>query len=297
MKANPRVASSRVLFHFATGGFAHFLRLLENSAQWAERWGFQLAVLSDSAKTLAYKSFGEIFQIDDILPIVSLASLPETALARADGRLMPDFQTVWQGHDCWITDGEITEPVKSLTRLNRFSKSPLITVGQQKRFFHSEFRFIVPALRVREEIMEQSAQLSAHIGSRPYIGVHFRNTDSQASIGQVLSNLEASIQSSEVNRVVWCSDDETSIDKARASFPMFDIVPGSVKPPLPPGAQSLHGGVSEDNVEWMLYSTIADLEVLTRAHDFVGSPNSAWSTLVPYLRAHPSVANNFFARH
>jgi len=286
----------RLLFHFATGGFAHFLRLLENSVQWASRWGYQVAILSESAKTLAYKSFDEIFSFEGDLPIVSVASLPLAALVRADGRSLSDFQTSWQDHDCWITDGEVTEPVTSLTLLNRFSKTLQVTVGQQKRFFHNDFHFIVPALRVRDEVMEQCARLSAHTNVGPYIGVHFRNTDSKANLSQVLSNLNASVQSSEVDRVVWCSDDESSIDEARARFPMLDIVPGSKKPPLPRGAQSLHGGVDEDNVEWMLHATIADLDILAKAHDFVGSPNSAWSTLVPYLQAHPSVAKSFFSR-
>ena len=296
MNVRPARELPRLLFHFATGGFAHFLRLLENSVQWANRWGFQVVVLSESAKTLAYKSFDEIFLYEANLPIVSGATLPPKDLARADGKSITEFRTSWQDHDCWITDGEITEPVKSLTRLNRFSKVPLVTVGQQKRFFHSEFHFIVSALRIREEAMERSAQLSAHIDSTPYIGVHFRNTDSKGSLAEVLRNLDASVESSKVHRVVWCSDDESSIDAARDRFPALEIVHGSEKPPLPPGAQSLRGGVSEDNVEWMLHSTISDLDVLTRAHHFVGSPNSAWSNLVPYLRAHPAVAQRFFSR-
>ena len=296
MNVCPAREHPRLLFHFATGGFAHFLRLLENSVQWSSRWGFQVVVLSESAKTLAYKSFHQIFRFEANLPIVSGATLGPKAFSRPDGKSLADFHTSWQDHDCWITDGEITELVKSLTRLNRFSKAPLVTVGQQKRFFHKEFHFIVPALRIRGDIMERCSQLSAHIDGTPYIGVHFRNTDSKASFAEVLSNLDASVQSSNVRKVVWCSDDESSIDAARYRFPALEIVPGSKKPPLPPGAQSLHGGVSEDNVEWMLHSTISDVDVLTRAHHFVGSPNSAWSTLVPYLRSHPAVANRFFSR-
>ena len=286
--------SRPLILHFATGGFAHFLRLLENSVQWASRWGFHVVVISEPAKTLAFLSFHDLFAAIRPLPIIPLRDVPEELLVRPNGANVTEYLDYWGGGPCVLRSGEAEEFPRSVTFMNRFAKRPQLTIGDQKRFFPRTYHHLLPRLSLAQSIADPVNRAVAEFSGRGTVGVHFRNTDSPGNLEETLARLDRILIESKASRVLWCSDDARSIEQARAEFPHLEIVEGSAKPPIQQGAGSLHGGVEDTNVEWMLSSALVDIALLSRTEHFLPAPNSAWAQLVPYFRAHPEVRRSFF---
>lgn len=284
----------RIVFHYATGGFAHFLRLLENSLQWANRWGFRVVVITEPAKTLAFLSFGQLFEVVRPLPVKTLSEVEPKLLIRPNGVNVTHYFDHWGGGPCVLRFDGIEEKPRSVTFLNRLAMSPQLTIGDQKRLFPRPYDYLLPRLKLTKDFREAVSSPVASIPRDGTVGVHFRNTDSPGNLEDSLTQLASVTKKADISTVVWCSDDPHSLEKAAQAFPDLRFVEGSTKPPIQPGRDSLHGGVDNNNVDWMLKSTLIDIALLSSVEYFVPATNSAWAQLVPYFRKNPQVRDSFF---
>lgn len=145
-------------------------------------------------------------------------------------------------------------------------------------------------LSLRKEFAEDVQRRSATL-RRPFIGVHFRNTDHSSVLSDVIKRTLDVARQTSLEEVYWCTDDAESMKEAQAAMP--DLTVSYFQPFNASGQKNLHRGLRGDDSVTHLKLVLADLFTLATATAFVSSEGS-WKKLVPILRTETTLTDRFF---
>jgi hypothetical protein len=141
--------------------------------------------------------------------------------------------------------------------------------------------------RFRDAVAARAEELT-----RPFLGVHFRNTDRTSSLEIVVSKVQETIKEKGISDIYWCTDDKSSIEEARARLPNSRVFSSQT---FETGQRkNLHNGLRGNDSIKHLEHTFADLYTLSVANEFIPSVGG-WRQLVPILRNKRTVSHHFFA--
>lgn len=129
------------------------------------------------------------------------------------------------------------------------------------------------------------------------LGVHFRNSDNKSNLEEQLLRVETYLNqegtNSKIRGILWCTDDQASIDVVRRNFRNLEVF--AYQPFDVAGHRNLHRSLPAEKSLAHLSSTFQDLYSLASARHFLPTTGpSEWTPFVKWLRANPLGAHGFF---
>ena len=293
--------SSPVIFHYATGGFVHFLTLLGRTLSVVNRFGAIVVAFTEYHRPLGEMQIDEIFTLSH--PVY--ARVPSRVWKHNFRKALPNPQDL-RPHR-WLSDNPkhrrvayvktVEEDFFLSAYLPRRGFEIAHTTGDDVPNFPALAReacweIILSAVKLNPEV---SSAISEKLITLPqhYLGVHFRNSDHKTSIEATLHTLEQMIGESGISDVLWATDDVASARIAEDRFPnvrfycfqLFEL--GSMK--------NLHYGYSGEEAKEQLTLALVDIVGLFRSAIFLPSDSgTSWTRFINFLRQKPHLAENFF---
>lgn len=264
----------------ATGGFAHFLKLLEGAMSYAERTRRKLLVSTPHSKPLGFLSFSKIFDTS------SSRFVPEDISTIAGNRIHTGFE----GAAYFASSESERVPLPQLRGgfNGYFDNSPILTRGVSL-LRAVRFSRVTRDLRLSQQLASQVARALDNIDlSTPFVGAHIRFTDRQEPLANMRARLEQVLTQSAYERVILATDSRKAESFVRKTFKDQEVI--CLPKPEARGKRNLHYGVSEAEAETQLVFAIADLFLMTTSSVFVPSMDSgtAWTKLILELRKQPN---------
>jgi hypothetical protein len=280
-----RMDIEREVQHFATGGIAHFLTLLEGSVDYAAEKGSSLHVFTQHHRPLGLKSFSDLFanQVDvDSLNLMQTGVGSDYSVSRAPSASNPV--------DYYLTLGSETLPLPHLhlSAIDSSLDGVIRTVGRP-RGPKTRFHGIVNWLALSPTILHDVACVipEAKLSEGPYIALHFRNTDRKTKLSSALAELESSPAFHAVDTIFLSSDDPNAADALQPHLKAKRLL--HIPRLFQSAGPNLHYGVqAEDSYEQLVHA-LADLKCLVDSDFFIPSVGSGtgWTPLVQTLRKDP----------
>jgi len=281
------------ILHVATGGFAHFIGLLEGSFEKASSFPrHRLSVFTEHHKPLGFLKFGEIFEIVSVwrTPLIEPGMWP-TNLPRVERILEARTPRTWAlatreaCHQFTWLDCGLASFCCGTTECDEH------VTGGRLLAPPARFRKILRTIRLTPGLaLEVQSLLPDMFDS--YIGVHYRDTDRSSDFKATIANLDAAISKHRPKFVYWSSDNSSSFGWIRAAFPGVSFI--EVEKPSPLSMENLHFGVSDSDAKRQLLTALADLYCLSRSNWFIpSSGRTGWTGLIKKLRER-NVYQKFF---
>lgn len=127
----------------------------------------------------------------------------------------------------------------------------------------------------------------------PYIGVHFRNSDSKGNLDKSISLTKKMMSDHGIHQVYWATDDLSSANEAQIRLGKVDFAHSRVEPLGM--LENLHFGLPAHARQEHLFETLTDLHVLMHSAIFVpATAPTGWSGFLTTLRDNPKLAATFF---
>jgi hypothetical protein len=294
--------SGKTLVHFASGGVGHFLRLLGNSINFSKDSGWNLVVSSEYHQPLARLPLDEIFDLQ--APLQSATEFATEGAGLEISQLRPvrlraeelsiamvqslDRRRLYSAYLPPRTDGGTTEFTTGDWTPGHHSSSFV------KRFPNptlTALRHLSLSGKFRDFVLARERALD-----RPFIGVHFRNTDYQSDLKDTLDRLRVKVETTGISTVYWCTDDLSSIEPARKKMGDIEFLYSQRYDFRSVGADSknLHYGLLGRDSREHLGNTFADLFTLFLSNEIVASEVGSWPKLVALMKSDKPMAEKFF---
>jgi hypothetical protein len=128
-------------------------------------------------------------------------------------------------------------------------------------------------IQINEKIMGMLEKESPI--SKPYISIHFRNTDKANNIELFIEKTRKIIDETNIDTIYLASDDFNAFNTLKEKFPQINIIRKTIPPN---GIRNLHY-TSSDKFK-QLYDSIVDIYYITKSSYFLPSYNSGFSRLI-----------------
>lgn len=286
--------------HFASGGLSHFLKLLGHSINHSRATGRSLVVVTEYHKPLACQSLDDIFHLHK--PLHPLGQFIKKS-GRKDLLSLRPARFTHENTGQRIDILKSTDDTRFYSGLLQRAQRPaigtdkvMLSTGRWQPGLAAKDRVpytlldSVSSLSLRGEFAEAVRTRSQRL-NRPFLGVHFRNTDHTSRLDAVIPKIKNAINETGITDIYWCTDDLSSIEQARKRLPQAHV---SASQKFEKGSgKNLHTSLTGQDARTHLANTFADLYTLSMAHQFIPTAGS-WKIWVPVFRENPNVRDSFF---
>ncbi len=137
-----------------------------------------------------------------------------------------------------------------------------------------KFNLLLKYIKVKKEIVDK---IKEYPSINNYIGVHYRNTDIQTNLNNIINNIK---KYSKYNNIYLATDDSTAFDKLKSAFPNHNIY--QYTKPINSNGLPIH--YNTENKYYLVLNLLIDIYFLFNSNEYVYSEQSLVSNLVLNMR-------------
>ncbi len=308
--------------HLCTGGLAHMLRLIGTSISYCELLGRKLVVYSETHHgfqlpfySIFHSTNNCLVPIDEYFSIVH--SYEENPCSEAPGKLEEiNLQFVGSvelgnryvisheghsfGYNLELNEEQNNSTMFELTSGQRWPNPPIEgQLGVRKLPIAGGWPTSLRSIAINSEIVSKARERISRI-EKPFVGIHFRNTDMRHEISRIISSTKEAIEGTWIKDIFLATDDSSSERIFQSEFPNIKIHSFSQIPDHKAlGQSSIHymSNVALDKAglskRKQIEDALCDIVGLTHSEVFIASEKSAMSQLVTFLREEGELKKNF----
>ena len=285
MDSDLKLGRDNLLFHFATGGVSHFLRLLGHSIIFSNSNRVNVTVVTEHHNPLAKLPMSDVFNMR--APLVPLEFINPAERNRALGfhPTQHDGRTVIRAKDRGThIKGELPNRIPlglALRKRRLYTLGTLPKWSKIKRSYASDsaYQASLSALSLTESFKGPIRARASKL-TEPYLGVHFRNTDLHNDLESTLNKVIHVAEEEGLNTIYWCTDDKSSIQQVQDRLRGYEVLHHQ---PFSAEGRNLHYGVRGEDAVVQLQNTLADLWTLSNSTKLITTSGS-WGKLIPMLK-------------
>lgn len=181
----------------------------------------------------------------------------------------------------------------------------LLTSGsvRSKHEGFSELQHGIGVVTVQDHVLRHHLAQAAVAIERPFVTVHFRNTDWTSDFDQVASDLENLMLNEEIKGVYWATDDRSSLIRIQARISGKPIWNFCQLPDVRGlGSENLHSVTDQDLQQvgstklQQISQALGDYFLMCSADYFIGASRSNSTNLRELSQSKPELVSGFFGQ-